>query len=94
MCAETAEDSSHCSMPLGLTCVRALSARLRRGIRRRGCVAGGLVALRIEGTAVREVLAKGCGLDLQPHIFSEGFCARTRFAKPPTALDCRGLSCF
>jgi sarcosine oxidase subunit gamma len=54
----------------------------------------GTVVLRIEGTAVRDVLAIGCGLDLHPRSFPPGRCARTRFAQLPITLDCRSLNEF
>ena len=46
----------------------------------------GLVALAVSGPAAREVLSKGCGLDL--HRFAAGKCTRTRFAQIPVVLEC------
>ena len=44
-------------------------------------VTGGQVLLRLRGSHVREVLAKGCTLDLHPHAFKMGQCAQTTLAK-------------
>jgi sarcosine oxidase subunit gamma len=53
-------------------------------------VTDGLAVLRIQGPAAREVLAKGCGLDLHARAFRAGQCARTRFAQIPVIVDCLG----
>jgi sarcosine oxidase subunit gamma len=39
------------------------------------------VALRVAGPSAREVLAKGCPLDLHPRAFAVGSCAQTLLAK-------------
>ena len=44
-------------------------------------VTGGQVLLRLRGSQVREVLAKGCTLDLHPRAFKVGQCAQTTLAK-------------
>ena len=44
-------------------------------------VTGGQVLLRLRGSHVREVLAKGCTLDLHLHAFKLGQCAQTTLAK-------------
>ena len=44
-------------------------------------VTGGQVLLRLGGSHVREVLAKGCTLDLHPRAFKAGQCAQTTLAK-------------
>jgi sarcosine oxidase, subunit gamma len=48
----------------------------------------GVVVLEARGSAIREVLSKGCGLDFHPRSFPPGRCARTRFAKIPVVIDC------
>ena len=48
----------------------------------------GLAVFEVSGSAVREVLAKGCGLDFDPRCFAAGQCARTRFAQIPVVIDC------
>jgi heterotetrameric sarcosine oxidase gamma subunit len=54
----------------------------------------GVSTVRIEGPAVREVLAKICGLDFRPHRFRPGSCARTRLAQIAVTLECRSLLQF
>src|SRR5580704_549372 len=51
--------------------------------------------LRVEGLAVSEVLAKVCGLDLDPRRFPAGRCTRTRLAQLAVVVDCiEPSSCF
>lgn len=47
----------------------------------------GLGSLRVRGSKARDVLSKGCGLDLRPQAFPVGRCGRTRFAQIPVVLD-------
>ena len=42
---------------------------------------GGQILLRLRGSQVRKVLAKGCTLDLHPRAFKVGQCAQTTLAK-------------
>jgi sarcosine oxidase subunit gamma len=42
----------------------------------------------LQGSAVRELIAKGCGLDLHPQSFPVGRCARTRLAQIHVVLEC------
>jgi len=51
-----------------------------------------LKGLRVEGPAARDVLAKGCGLDLDPRSFPAGAATRTRFAQLPVVIECRDLA--
>ena len=44
-------------------------------------VSGGQIALRLDGNHVRDVLAKGCTLDLHPSVFGKGMCAQSNLAK-------------
>jgi sarcosine oxidase subunit gamma len=44
-------------------------------------VTDGRVAFRVAGPSAREVLAKGCPLDLHPRAFAPGRCAQTLLAK-------------
>jgi len=44
-------------------------------------LSGGQVAMRVTGPGVREVLAKGCTLDLSPANFAVGACAQSGLAK-------------
>lgn len=49
-------------------------------------VSGGQVALQLQGTGVRTLLAKGCTLDLHPSVFSTGSCAQSGLAKANVLL--------
>lgn len=40
-------------------------------------VTDALCAMSLRGSAVRQVLAKGCALDLHPSVFTAGMCAQT-----------------
>ena len=44
--------------------------------------------LAISGNRARDLLAKGCGLDLHPRAFGPGACARTRLANVAAIVDC------
>ena len=48
----------------------------------------GLAILQLQGRAARELLSKGCGLDMHPRSFPQGRCARTRFAQIPVVIEC------
>jgi sarcosine oxidase subunit gamma len=48
-----------------------------------------LVGLAIRGSCARDVLSKGCGLDLHPDSFPPGRCASTRLAQLPVTLEHR-----
>jgi sarcosine oxidase subunit gamma len=48
--------------------------------------------IRLEGSAVRRLLAKGCGLDLDPTRFAAGRCTRTRLAQLAVVIDCTDSS--
>ena len=50
-------------------------------------LSGGLVAYRLAGSGVRELLATGCTLDLHPLAFAPGRCAQTGLAKAPVLLN-------
>lgn len=53
-----------------------------------------LVRIEIDGSEVRDLLAKGCALDLHPSRFAPGRSARTRFAGVPVIIRCTGVSRF
>jgi sarcosine oxidase subunit gamma len=44
-------------------------------------LSGGQVALMLEGPTCRDLLAKGCTLDLHPSVFAVGDCAQSGLAK-------------
>jgi sarcosine oxidase, subunit gamma len=43
--------------------------------------------IELAGRNARELLQKGCGLDLHPRAFGPGRCARTLFARLPVIID-------
>jgi len=49
-------------------------------------VSGGQTVVVLEGPAVRDLLAKGCPLDLHPRVFGIGRCAQSHLAKAPVLL--------
>jgi sarcosine oxidase, subunit gamma len=51
-------------------------------------VSNGLKTLRIEGATARELLVRGCGVDLRPERFPAGRCTRTRFAQLLVVIHC------
>ena len=49
--------------------------------------------MRMSGRNTRDLLSKGCALDLHPKVFQVGMCARTQLAHTPVILhlrDCAG----
>lgn len=46
--------------------------------------------LEVTGACARDVLAKGCSLDLHPRVFGAGSCAQTLLAQAPVLLLARG----
>jgi sarcosine oxidase, subunit gamma len=48
----------------------------------------GVAAFELKGPAARNLLSKGCGLDLHPSGFPAGRCARTRLAQLPVTVVC------
>ena len=51
-------------------------------------ITDGIAAFELQGPAVRDLLAQGCGLDFHPRRFTPGHCARTRFAQIAVLIDC------
>lgn len=49
-------------------------------------VSGGQTVIVLRGRAARDVLAKGCPLDLHPRAFGPGRCAQSHLAKAPMLL--------
>lgn len=49
-------------------------------------LSGGQVTFRLSGADARELLAKGCPLDLHPSVFGAGSCAQTGLAKAGVLL--------
>jgi sarcosine oxidase subunit gamma len=50
--------------------------------------------IEVHGPHTRELLAKGCSLDLHSSLFPPGRCARTRFAGMPVIVECTASSTF
>jgi sarcosine oxidase subunit gamma len=63
----------------------AMAEALREAVRgRHGAVTGvsdGRTVISLSGARAREVLAKGCSLDLHPRVFGPGRCAQSALAK-------------
>jgi len=49
-------------------------------------VSGGQTLLQLHGARVRDVLAKGCPIDLHPRAFCIGQCAQSHLAKAPILI--------
>jgi sarcosine oxidase, subunit gamma len=50
--------------------------------------------IEIKGAEVRDLLAKGCSLDLHPPLFAPGRAVCTRFAGMPVIVHCTGAFAF
>ena len=57
-------------------------------------VGSGYTVLEISGTRVRDVLARGCPLDLHPRLFGVGQCAQSHYFKASIALLPTGADRF
>ena len=68
-----------------LTGSKSLAGDLQAALGETSCalndISGGQVVLRIVGDHIRDVLARGCTLDLHPQVFSAGMCAQCGLAK-------------
>jgi sarcosine oxidase subunit gamma len=51
-------------------------------------ISGGQIALIIEGAGTRDILAKGCTLDLHESVFAAGSCAQSGLGKANVLLAC------
>ena len=49
-------------------------------------VSGGQMALHLHGRHVRDVLTKGCPIDLHPRVFGIGQCAQSHLGKAPVLI--------
>ena len=49
-------------------------------------VSGGQTVIALRGDAVRDLLAKGCPLDLHPRVFGVDHCAQSHLAKAPILI--------
>jgi sarcosine oxidase subunit gamma len=57
-------------------------------------VGSGYTVLEISGTRARDVLARGCPLDLHPKLFGEGQCAQSHYFKASMTLLPTGADSF
>jgi sarcosine oxidase subunit gamma len=57
-------------------------------------VGSGYTVLEISGTRVRDVLARGCPLDLHPKLFGTGQCAQSHYFKASMTLLPTGTDSF
>lgn len=57
-------------------------------------VGSGYTVLEITGAKVRDVLARGCPLDLHPKLFGAGQCAQSHYFKASMTLLYSGADCF
>jgi sarcosine oxidase, subunit gamma len=57
-------------------------------------VGSGYTVLEIGGTRTRDVLARGCPLDLHPKLFGEGQCAQSHYFKASMTLLHTGADSF
>lgn len=53
-------------------------------------VSGGQISIALRGSRVRELLAKGCTLDLHAKVFSRGLCAQSGLAKASVLIGLTG----
>jgi sarcosine oxidase subunit gamma len=74
----------------GLTAPQALEAELRAAVSAHGGAAVDVSAQRLKlvlhGPHVRDILAKGCALDLHPSVFPPGSCAQTTVGRAGVVL--------
>ncbi|MGF6903637.1 sarcosine oxidase subunit gamma [Paraburkholderia sp. GAS348] len=57
-------------------------------------IGSGYTVLEISGTRTRDVLARGCPLDLHPKLFGEGQCAQSHYFKASMTLVPTGADSF
>ncbi|MFM0221976.1 sarcosine oxidase subunit gamma [Paraburkholderia dipogonis] len=57
-------------------------------------IGSGYTVLEISGTRTREVLSRGCPLDLHPKLFGEGQCAQSHYFKASMTLLPTGANSF
>ena len=61
--------------------VAALSQEMQRQHVAVSDLSGGQIIYRLSGDGTRQLLSKGCSLDLHPSVFGAGACAQTGLAK-------------
>ena len=75
-----------CPGPEEIPLSRSLDMRLSNEFGSVVPIGGGQTVLELEGDGARDLLAKGCPLDLHPRVFPVGRCAQTHVEKAPTLL--------
>jgi sarcosine oxidase subunit gamma len=69
---------------------QSLADQLREGLHAQVAsvvqISGGQTVFLLEGNSARELLAKGCPLDLHPRAFAIGHCAQSHVEKVPVLL--------
>ena len=68
----------------------ALESALQRRHFALNDVSGGQISITLRGSRVRELLAKGCTLDLHAKVFSRGLCAQSGLAKASVLIGLTG----
>lgn len=74
--------------------LQRLSRLFEAGAYRATDVSQALARIEVDGPEARELLAKGCSLDLHPSQFAPGRAARTRFAGMAVIVRCTAASTF
>ncbi|RDU96378.1 sarcosine oxidase subunit gamma [Trinickia dinghuensis] len=57
-------------------------------------VGSGYTVLEVSGERVRDVISRGCPLDLHPKVFGQGQCAQSHYFKAPVVLIPTGDNSF
>lgn len=89
VCSATAHDAA-CTAPLQAKLGAALNGVFASAVD----VGSGYTVLEISGTRTRDVLARGCPLDLHPKLFREGQCAQSHYFKASMTLLPTGADSF
>jgi sarcosine oxidase subunit gamma len=71
--------------------VAALGEELKQQHAAVNDMSGGQITYRLSGNSARQLLSKGCALDLHPSVFGAGACAQTGLAKAGVII--RPLDC-
>jgi sarcosine oxidase, subunit gamma len=81
VCSEAAHDASR-PAPLEASLRAAFAGQFSAAVD----IGSGYTVLEIDGPKTREVLSRGCPLDLHPKLFGEGQCAQSHFFKASLTL--------
>ncbi|SIT46350.1 Sarcosine oxidase gamma subunit [Paraburkholderia ribeironis] len=89
VCSATAHDAAH-TAPLQAKLGAAFTGLFASAVD----IGSGYTVLEISGTRTREVLARGCPLDLHPKLFGDGQCAQSHYFKASITLLATGADSF